>query len=310
VTLFHRIFSPTSSLRPALACEVTPDGVLAARQAAGGQVEMSFAPLANPLSEDIVRPGLTAPNFADREAVVAALRQALDDVVAKERALTLEVPDATVRVLILDFDSLPAKPQEALPIVRFRLRKLAPFDVDHAAVSYQVMRQDHGSNEGRRDDQTRALVTVMPAAVRSEYEDAVRAAGYEPGVVLPSMLASLAAARSDEAALVVNRSGLSLTTAIASGEELLLHRTMELPTGNAAQREEMAQAVTVASAYFEDTMNKTPNVLYYNGPGGASEFAAALGPEFRKTLHVRDLAAGISSIPAGLAAGVMGALAT
>src|SRR5690348_12131471 len=186
---------------------------------------MAFVPLANPLSPDVVRPGLAAPNFADRAAVVAALRQALDDVAPKNKSLTLVVPDATVRVLLLDFDSLPAKPQEALPIVRFRLRKLAPFDVDHAAVSYQVMRQDHGKGQG----QTRALVTVMPAPVRAEYEDAVRAAGYEPGVILPSMLASLAAARSDEAALVVNRSGLSLTTAIASGDELLLHRTMELP---------------------------------------------------------------------------------
>jgi type IV pilus assembly protein PilM len=306
VAFSSSIFSPTSSLRPALACEITPEGVLAAHQSAGGQVEMAFAPLANPLSPDIVHPGLTSPNFADCEAVVAALRRALDDVAPKNKSLTLVVPDATVRVLILDFDSLPAKPQEALPIVRFRLRKLAPFDVDHAAVSYQIMRQDHGKGQG----QTRALVTVMPAPVRSEYEDAVRAAGYEPGVILPSMLASLAAARSDEAALVVNRSGLSLTTAIASGDELLLHRTMELPAGHAAQREETAQAVTVASAYFEDTMNKAPNVLYYNGPGGADEFAAALGPEFRQTLDVRDLAPESRSIPAGLAAGVMGALAT
>jgi len=306
VALSSRIFSPTSSLRPALACEITPEGVLAARQAAGGQVDMAFVPLANPLSPDVLRPGLAAPNFVDRAAVVAALRQALDDVSAKDKSLTLVVPDATVRVLVLDFDSLPAKAQEALPIVRFRLRKLAPFDVDHAAVSYQVMRQDHGKDQ----DQTRALVTVMPAPVRAEYEDAVRAAGYEPGVVLPSMLASLAAARSDEATLVVNRSGLSLTTAIASGDELLLHRTMELPASLAAQREEMAQSVTVASAYFEDTMNKAPKVLYYNGPGGADEFAAALGPEFRQTLEIRDLAPESRSIPAGLAAGVMGALAT
>ena len=51
------------------------------------------------------------------------------------------VPDAAVRVLMLDFDSLPAKVQEAMPIVRFRLRKLMPFEVDDAAVSYQVMEE-------------------------------------------------------------------------------------------------------------------------------------------------------------------------
>jgi type IV pilus assembly protein PilM len=303
VAFSSRIFSPTTALRPSLACEITPEGVLAARNTAGGQPVMAFAPLSSdPMSPDIVHPSLAAPNFTDRAAVVTALRRALDEVAAKERSLTLVVPDATVRVLILDFDSLPSKPQEASPIVRFRVRKLAPFDVDHAAISYQVIREEQ--------EQTRALVTVMPAPIRAEYEDAVRAAGYEPGVILPSMLASLAALRSEDTALVVNRSGLSLTTAIASGDELLLHRTMELPTGHAAQREELAQAVSVATAYFEDTMNTPPDFLYYNGPGGAEEFAAALGPEIGETLQVRDLAPRSGAVPNGLAAGVMGALAT
>src|SRR5271154_5119569 len=209
-----RIFSSITNLRPALACEITPDGVVAARQQKEEQAVMSFASL----PAGVVKPGLAETNFTDQAIVVAALRKALEDVSAREKQLTLVVPDAAVRVLMLEFDSLPAKVQEAMPIVRFRLRKLMPFEVDDAAVSYQVMRQD--------SDETRALVTVMPAAVRAEYEGAVRAAGYEPGVVLPSTLASLAALTTSDAALVVNRNGLSLTTAITSGNELLLHRTL------------------------------------------------------------------------------------
>jgi type IV pilus assembly protein PilM len=300
VALSLRIFSSDTSLRPGLACEITPEGVIAARQAAGEQAVMAFTPLA----AGALRPGLAEGNFADRAVVVAALRQALDEVAGKQKQLTLVVPDAAVRVLILDFDSLPSKPQEALPIVRFRLRKLAPFEVDDAAVSYQVMRQMPG--------QMRVLVTVMPADVRAEYEAAVREAGYEPGVLLPSMLASLAALSSSDAALVVNRNGLSLTTAIASGDELLLHRTMELPASAAAQREDLGQAVSVASAYFEDTMHASPEVLYYAGPGGAEAFLAMLGAETEDGLRmVRDLAPTTgSSVPKGLAAGVTGALAS
>jgi type IV pilus assembly protein PilM len=304
VALSLRIFSSDTSLRPGLACEITPDGVIAARQAAGEQSVMAFAPLA----ADAVRPGLAEANFADRAVVVAALRQAVDEVAEREKQLTVVVPDASVRVLILDFDSLPSKSQEAMPIVRFRLRKLAPFEVDDAAVSYQVMRQEQG--------QMRVLVTVMPANVRAEYEGLVRDAGYEPGVVLPSMLASLAALRSSDAALVVNRNGLSLTTAIASGDELLLHRTMELPASAAAQCEDLAQAVSVASAYFEDTLHAIPEVLYYAGPGGAEAFLATLGAEREDGLRmVRDLVpatgtGAANAIPKGLAAGVTGALAS
>lgn len=291
-----------SSVRPALACEIAPEGVLAARRSGGEQPLMSFAPLA----PGIVQAGLAAPNFADAPSVVAALRSALDEVAAREKTITLIVPDATVRVLLLDFDSLPAKAQDALPIVRFRLRKLAPFDVDHAAVSYQIMRQDK--------EQTRALVTIMPSEVRAEYEAAVRAAGYEPGVLLPSMLASLAVLGSDHAALAVNRNGLSLTTAIVNGDELLLHRTLELPADSAAQRDELAQAVSVAAAYFEDTLVADPGAIYYAGPGGADGFATALGvavgsPQIRDLATTPSVAAG-AVIPKGLTAGVTGALAS
>jgi type IV pilus assembly protein PilM len=303
VALSLRIFSSDSSLRPGLACEITPDGALAARQKSGDQAAMAFAPLA----AGAVRPGLAAANFADEAAVAGALRQALDDVALREKQLTLVVPDAAARVLILDFDSLPSNPKEAMPIVRFRLRKLTPFEVDDAAVSYQVMRQEQG--------RMNVLVTVMPAEIRAEYEGAVRAAGYEPGVILPSMLASLATLRSADAALVLNRNGLTLTTAITNGDELLLHRTLELPEGETAQRAELAQAVSVASAYFEDTMHASPGVLYYAGPGGADGFAAALSESEEGRRRVRDLVpisatGAANAMPRGLTAGVMGALAS
>jgi type IV pilus assembly protein PilM len=274
---------------------------MAARQTSGEQAILAFASL----QEGVVQPGLAVPNFVDPALITTAIRKALDEVAARDTELTLVVPDAAVRVLILDFDSLPAKTQEALPIVRFRLRKLTPFDVDDAAVSYQPMSPQQG--------QTRVLVTVMPAAIRAEYEGVVRAAGYEPGVLLPSTLAALPTLPSGDAALVVNRNGRSLTTAITNGDELLLHRTLELPVKEDSRREDLGQAVSVAAAYFEDMLHVEPRVLYYVGPGGAEDFARQLGAE--PDGMVRDLvltpATGVvSAIPKGLTAGVMGALAS
>ncbi len=299
-----RILSPNTKLRPKLACEITPEGVIAARQQKEEQAVMSFAPL----PAGIVTPSLAAPNFTDPAMAAAALGKALDEVASREKQLTLIVPDAAVRVLMLDFDSLPDNAQEALPIVRFRLRKLTPFEVDDAAVSYQVMH--------RRQEQTHVLVTVMPATIRAEYESAVRAAGYEPGVVLPSTLAAMAALTTSDPALVMNRSGLALTTAITSGDELLLHRTLELPVSDELHPEELAQSVSVAQAYFEDTLNSSPEVLYCVGPGGAQEFLRVLGETAEVDgLRVRDLvptpAMGtMGTMPKGLVAGVVGALAS
>jgi type IV pilus assembly protein PilM len=210
-------------------------------------------------------------------------------------------------VLMLDFDALPAKAQEALPIVRFRLRKLMPFEVEDAAVSYQIMRQG--------TELAHVLVTAMAGPVRAEYEGAVRAAGYEPGVVLSSTLASLAALTTSAPALVVNRNGRSLTTAIAAGDELLLHRTEELAADEAALKDELAQCVLVAQAYFEDTLHANPEVMYCIGPGGAQEVERFLGSAAEDRLRMRDLVAGptrgvMGTMPQGLASGVTGALAS
>ena len=63
---------------------------------------------------------------AGRAAVVAAVRKALEAVCLRSREVTLIVPDAAVRVLLLEFDELPAKLAEALPVVRFRLKSSSP----------------------------------------------------------------------------------------------------------------------------------------------------------------------------------------
>jgi type IV pilus assembly protein PilM len=214
----NRIFpSEADALRPRMACEITSAGVVAARPGAAEQeIVSSFAPL----RPGVLAAGLKPPNFSDRAAVASALRQALDEIKVRETKITVIIPDAAVRVLLLDFDQLPSKITEALPIIRFRLRKLVPFEVDDAAVSYQVMPGKAGL--------VRVIVAVCPAAVLAEYESAVREAGYEPGVVLPSTLAALAAIGNDEPSLVINRNGSSVTTAITRQNELLLHRTLEL----------------------------------------------------------------------------------
>jgi type IV pilus assembly protein PilM len=306
------ILAPKTSLRPRLACEITPEGVIAAHQSGDTDAMMAFSAL----PAGSVKPGLADMNFTAAERVVAALREALDEVAVRGKQLTLVVPDAAVRVLVMDFDTLPAKVQEALPIVRFRLKKLTPFEVDDAAVSYQVMSRGQGPGE----NQTRVLATVMPAAQRAEYESAVRAAGYEPGVVLPSTLAALATVAPEGASLVINRNGHTLTTAITQGDVLLLHRTLELPLSDEWHHEELANAVSVAMAYFEDTLKTRPGVLNFVGPGGAREFTRALGEPLSRMLEeyglrVRDLVADLptgklAGMPPGLVAGVVGALAS
>ena len=251
--------------RPPAAVEIAPEGVLAAALSSTGAAP-AIAFVALPAGTLI--PGIAEANLRAPEAVAAALRSALDQVSPRSRSVTLIIPDSAARVFVLDFDSLPAKAAEALPVLRFRLRKVAPFDVDQAAVSYQVLSQEKHS--------VKVLATIMPSTSLHEYEGAVRTAGYEPGSVLPSALAVLAAANVVEPILAVNLTSASLTTAIAAGNDLLLYRTLDLPIGSESRLAEMQRGIAVAAAYYEDRLGAPPAQLHFAGSIDVEDFARAL----------------------------------
>ena len=219
-----------SGTRPRVACDISTQGVVAARSEATGSPLAAISRVE--LAEGAVVPSLKPGNIADRVAVAAAVRNALEAVGAKAHSrdgdITLIIPDAAVRVSLLDFDSLPTRLTEALPIVRFRLKKLLPFDADDAMVTFQIM--------STSKTVVRVLTVAIPRDVLREYETAVREAGFEPGAVIPSTVAALAAMEEDPA-LLINANVQGVTAAIVRGGILLLHRTVDLqvlPTGTPA----------------------------------------------------------------------------
>lgn len=295
----------TPVARPHTAVELTPEGALAATlPSASGAPVYAFAPL--PPGALIC--GIAEANIKAPDAVADALRAALDQVEPKKRAISLIVPDTSVRVFVLDFDSLPAKLAEAIPVLRFRLRKMVPFDVEHAAVSYQVLVRNSSSADA---GPLKTLVTVMPGAILAEYEAAVRAAGYEPGAVLTSSLATLAGIDSLEAVLAANLTSVALTTSITLGNDLLLYRTIELPADNAARLDEVQRSVAVAAAWFEDKLQAPARRLHYAGAVAASEFARAIADANLDVVEIASTPATGATTTAGPIgfAGVAGALA-
>ena len=251
--------------RPPVAVEIAPEGVLAA---ALSSADATPAAAFVALPAGTLIPGIAETNLRAPETVTAALRSALDQVSPRSRSVTLIIPDTSARVFVLDFDSLPAKVAEALPVLRFRLRKVAPFDVDQSAVSYQVLSQEKHL--------VKVLVTIMPSTSLHEYEGAVRAAGYEPGAVLPSALAVLAVANVVEPILAVNLTSVSITTAIAAGNDLLLYRTLDLPLEPEFRRAEVQRSIAVAAAYYEDRLAAPPAQIHFAGSVEAEDLAHAL----------------------------------
>ena len=228
-----------SGIRPRVACEIMPQGVVAARSADAASPLSAVARVQ--LAEGAVAPSLKPGNVVDRVAVTAAIRSALEQIGEKANSrdanLTLVIPDSAVRVLLLDFEVLPSRESEALPLVRFRLKKLLPFDSDEAMVTYQTMSTSKGV--------VRVLAVAIPRDVLSEYETAAREAGFEPGCVLPSTLACLAAVDDAEPALLVNANANGVTAAIVRGGVLLLHRSVDLQEHSVTTSTPLAGAMSL-----------------------------------------------------------------
>ena len=280
--------------------EITPEGVLAAALPGTGEAPVyAYASL----SPGALLPGIGEPNIRDIEAVAAAFRSALGQVSPRTHDVTLVLPDTAVRIFVLDFDSLPPRTADVLPVLRFRLRKMVPFDVEHAGVTYQVLSQTQA--------ECRVLTAVLPGPILAEYEAAVRAAGYEPGAVLPSSLAALEAVDSMEAVLAASVSPLALTTTITNGSDLLLHRTLDLPDDPELRLGEIQRGIAVAAAYFEDKLQAPARELHYSGCYPTADFAEWIdNPE----LNVIDLVplpetGAVTSLGNACIAGAAGALA-
>src|SRR5215813_3240881 len=289
--------------RPRLACEIAPDRVIAARAADSGQVlELCST---SELAPGCVVPDLIESNLLQKATVVGALKDALGSVGARTKDIVAVLPDAAVRVVLLDFETLPDNREEAEAVVRFRLRKSLPFDVDKAAVSYQVQTSSEG---------VRVVAAVALHSVIEDYESAFREAGFEPGVVLPSMLAALGGAPGEKGTLVVKVDSRTTSIAILDKQQLLLFRTLENTRGVTITGEQLAEDVYPSVVFFQDTYNTNIEQILVAGisdiAGATPALHAQTGAEVRELVSASQLGRGGGSIPKWRMAGVVGALLT
>ncbi|HTE89943.1 MAG TPA: hypothetical protein VK639_13360 [Terriglobales bacterium] len=290
-----------SGSKPKLACEVAADRVLAGRVSDSGDVVAECA--SHELAPGSVVPDLIETNLRQRSAVYKTIADTLSRVGGRSRDVIAVLPDAAIRVVLLDFDALPTNHAEAEGVVRFRLKKSLPFDVDKAKVSYHA--QISGGN-------VRVIAAVALSSVIEDYEAAFREAGYSPGVVMPSMLAALGAAASTGPTLVIKVDARTTSIAILDKQQLLLFRTLENTRGVTITGEQLAEEVYPSVVFFQDTYHLNIDKIFVAGlpesGGAAPALRAQTGAEVKELVGSSQLGKSVGSIPKWRMAGVVGAL--
>jgi len=141
---------------PDFAFEVSDAGLAWAKP--GGGVP-AFAPLeegvlsASPLRDNVLKADVLT---AAVERIVGASAN------RKRRRVVLVLPDFCARVAVLDFDAFPSDAAEQLSLVRFRMKKSVPFDVEDSAISYYAQQGP--------DKRVSVVVVVAGLEIVARYE--------------------------------------------------------------------------------------------------------------------------------------------
>lgn len=293
--------SKTKSARPPLACEITGEHVIAARAGQNGVESLTM----RSLPAGAVAPSLANPNVANGTALRQALGEAFDTVGAHVRDVSVVVPDAAARLMLLDFETFPEREQEAEPLVRFRLKKLLPFDSDHAALSLQAFRNGAG---------VKVAATVAMRSVVEEYEAALRDTGFNPGVVLPSLAATLGLVEAPQPTLVIKADRGTTSVAIVDGDQLRLVRVLDTGRAAPASAEELADDVYPLLVFYQDTYGASIQRILVSGAAPIEKLRPLLeqqgGARVQELVTSTSFAGSYSSgnLPRGMLAGVLGAL--
>lgn len=250
MSILERIVKAIDEPPPELAFEIEETGIAWFRSQQ--PADQGYTPLepgilsASPLRENVLRPD----DLAYRLAAIAPPAGP-----RKRRQAALILPDYCARVAVLDFDSFPKDPKEQLPLVRFRVKKTVPFDLDAAAVGYFA--QPSGGKK------VELIVAVVQLEILAKYEAAVRAAQCHPGYVTTSTLATLSLLPADPGVQIFAKlCGRVLTVVVLRDQVVRLYRCLEL--------DELSLAAILAVlrptvAFIEDETGITPQRLLLCG---------------------------------------------
>jgi type IV pilus assembly protein PilM len=206
---------------PQLIFEIGDRGVSAVRQDS-----KTYQPVANAYRELPAGTLQTAPgrpNVQEPEVFASVIESLLEELgPARSPDMALILPDGAARLTVLDFDRFPGDDKERLSLIRFRLKKTVPFDIERARIAYQPQSVSGGIS---------ALVAVMLPDVAGQYEAPFKSAGLRPGYVSLSTAAALNLVDGPGVTMLAKLAGRSLTMAATQHGAVRTLRTVAVAPG-------------------------------------------------------------------------------
>lgn len=250
---------------PSQVFEISAGGIASARLGEGAPA-IAF----QPLSAGALEVSPLKDNVRNEEAFDAAVRAAAGNGPGRRRRVALILPDYCTRIAVLDFDAFPGTVEEQEHLVRFRMKKSVPFDIEGAALSYFAQAKSGQKNK------IEVVVAVTALEILARYEAPFRAAGLHPGIVTTSLLAALHLVAADGVTVLAKVCGNVLTVGVLDGGALKLVRCVDLER---VETREIESVLLPTLAYVEDELGRPAKRVLLCGFGPRAEEWAAVWPE-------------------------------
>jgi type IV pilus assembly protein PilM len=256
---------------PLVACEVSTHYVAAAHWKRGTFHLDDFAVAEIPAGS--VKPSAVETNLLDAPAVRLAAETVFQQIGIKNQPIALFIPDEVIRVFVLHFDVFPRSSAEAIPMLRWRLKKSVPFEAEETLISY--MRQ------APRDDGVDIVTSLARLRIVREYEGLLESTGAQAGVVLSSTLATIPLLLDDRPTMLARLSGTTLTTVIAREGVLCGYRCTDLSAElDTLDPRVLLDELFPVAAYYQDAWSEGLHSVRLAGfAGRIEEFRAPLESE-------------------------------
>ncbi len=199
-----------SSPPPLVAVEISSERVTAVSLTGHGLDRVVSAHAVEPLAPGVVEPALNAPNIHDESALAGAVRRVLEQMGTHVRRAALVLPDTVAKVSLVRFEKIPPRVQDLDQLIRWQLRKAAPFRIEDAQVSWVSGVPLPG---GGRE----FVVTTARRDIVESYERVLGACGVHAGLV-------------DLATLNLINAVLAAGAQTAQGDWLMVHVATDYST--------------------------------------------------------------------------------
>jgi type IV pilus assembly protein PilM len=175
---FRRFFQPGM---PPVSCEIGRSFLSMVRLGVKDPSTVERAVI-TPLPEGLVVPSLSQPNITSLPDLEDVLKQTMIKAEIKTTKISVAIPDDSVKVAIHHLEKLPGNESEKQQLLKWRLKKTTPFNVEDSHLAYQ--------QQLNADGKVSVITGIIYREVLSQYQNFFQRLGLHAGFITPASLAT------------------------------------------------------------------------------------------------------------------------